>query len=60
MYAVKLQSYGVTGKIGILPPVTTSMYCNEIFLKQKFAYSAIPVLHISHSVINQIKQQVFV
>ena len=60
MYAVKLQSYGVTGKTGILPPVTTPLSCYETFLKQKFAYSSIPVFHIPHSVINQIKQQIFV
>ena len=33
MYAVKLQSYAVTGKTGILPPVTTPMPCNETLLK---------------------------
>ena len=41
MYAVKLQSYGVTGKTGILPPVTTTMSCNETLLKQKFVCSTV-------------------
>ena len=55
MYVVKLQSYGLTGKTGILSPVTTPMSCNEILLKQKFAYSTISLFHIPRSVVNQVK-----
>ena len=55
MYAGKLQSYGVTGKTGILLPVTTPMSCNEILLKHKFAYSTISLFHIPRSAVNQVK-----